>query len=186
MKEPSGIREVLSAFNLKVVSSSCVWGILFVHQDNEHTGQVSFASFDPLLEPDTWTPPTSSTCRCIYRWMLDHHLQLNLVKLTFWFYSPIITALTSEASPCLFSEDLLSFSVAGISVSQLWHIALFTIRKSRRFLTQLLAQAMVAYTSGGSTDVRGEATLSGLGPAEVGPGHPTTDSSTLTTCSCPH
>lgn len=59
MKEPSGIREVLSVFNLNVVSSSLAWGILFVHQHNKHTGRVSFVSligsFDPLLEPDAWT-----------------------------------------------------------------------------------------------------------------------------------
>lgn len=44
MKEPSGIREVLSAFNLKVVSSNLAWGILFVHQDKKHTGRVFFVS----------------------------------------------------------------------------------------------------------------------------------------------
>lgn len=123
---------------------------------------------------------------------------LTLVKLSYWFYNPIITALTSETSPCLFAlakafqkpgvmtEDLLSFSVPGISVSQLWHMALFNIRKSRQFLTQLLAHPMVALTSRGSTDVCGEASSGGLGPTEVGPGHPTTDRSSLTTCSCPH
>lgn len=54
MKELSGIRDLLSAFNLKVVSSSLAWGIVFVHQDNKHRTSVLCVP-DWVFWPTPWS-----------------------------------------------------------------------------------------------------------------------------------